>query len=200
MEGREGELRPVAWGSVGLGGYAGAAYETLLEASETPSDAVRLVGVCEPDGHAHAASIAAARKRGVAVYERLDDLLAAPIEAVWLPLPIHLHRPFAERALAAGKAVLCEKPAAGSVDDVDAMIAARDRAALPLVIGFQDIYEPTTLTLKRRLLDGAIGALQSATVLACWPRSDRYYARAAWAGHRAVEGTWVMDSPASNAL
>src|SRR5829696_1805709 len=78
------------------------------------------------------------------------ELLDLPIDAVWLPLPIHLHRPYTERALAAGKAVLCEKPAAGCVDDVDAMIAARDASGRGVLIGFQDVYQPCVIQLKRR--------------------------------------------------
>ena len=53
-----------------------------------------------------------------------EHLLACDIQAVWLPLPIDLHCPYTKLALAAGTAVLCEKPAAGCVDDVDDMIAA----------------------------------------------------------------------------
>ena len=93
-------------------------------------------------------------RRAFPVFARWEDLLAHPAEAVWLPLPIPLHRPYTEQALAAGKAVLCEKPAAGCVQDLDAMQDAQSRAGLPVAIGFQDIYEPTTLALKRALLDG----------------------------------------------
>jgi predicted dehydrogenase len=117
-----------------------------------------------------------------------------------LPLPIDLHRPFTEAALAAGKAVMCEKPAAGCVDDVDAMIAARDRAHQPVIIGFQDIYQPAVTTLKQRLVAGEFGKTLSVTVIGCWPRSERYYGRNDWAGRIKRDGRWVMDSPASNAL
>jgi len=111
-----------------------------------------------------------------------------------------LHRGFTEAALAAGKAVLCEKPAAGSIDDVDAMIAARDAARLPVGIGFQDVYQPGVHELKRRILRGDFGVVLSASVLGCWPRGDRYYRRNTWAGKIRRNGRWVLDSPANNAL
>lgn len=192
---------PVVFGLVGLGGYA-AQIAALLEGQSAGAAApVRLAAVCEPDQVTHAARIAELRAKGVEVFNRYEDLLALPhIEAVWLPLPIDLHRPFTEQALAAGQAVLCEKPAAGCVDDLDAMIAARDRAGLPVAIGFQDVYDPTTLPLKRRLLEGVIGKIQHATVRVCWPRTDRYYARNAWAGRFERRGVWIMDSPANNAM
>lgn len=191
---------PLNIGLTGLGGYAGAICDVLEQVAATPDASVRFVAVSEPDHKTHADKIAALRAKGIRVFERYDDLLAVPeIEAVWLPLPIDLHRPFTEKALAAGKAVMCEKPAAGCVDDIDAMIAARDRAKLPVGIAYQDVYDPTTVTLKRLLLDGAIGTITRASVIACWPRNDQYYARTAWAGRFKRNDTWVMDSPANNA-
>ena len=191
--------------TAGLGGYAGHICRLLLEQSraggaDSAGPLVRLAAVCEPDPDAHPALAAELEAAGVPLLTRWEDLLTGPAKAVWLPLPIPLHRPYTEQALAAGKAVICEKPAAGCVQDLDAMQAAQNRVDLPVAIGFQDIYEPTTLALKRALLAGEIGTVQSVTLTACWPRDSRYYARSAWAGRRRQNGTWVMDSPASNAL
>ena len=197
--------------TTGLGGYAGHICRLLLEQSRAGPDddhfdddsgepLVRLAAVCEPDPDAHPALAAELKAAGVPLLTRWEDLLAFPAEAVWLPLPIPLHRPYTEEALAAGLAVLCEKPAAGCVQDLDAMQDAQNRTGLPVAIGFQDIYEPTTPALKRALLGGEIGAVRSVTLTACWPRDSRYYARSAWAGRRHQGGAWVMDSPASNAL
>lgn len=192
---------PVAFGVAGLGGFAGSVCDVLLEESQRrPEPFVRLHAVCEPRlGPEHADRVGRLKRHGVRVLERYDELLAQPIEAVWLPLPIHLHRPFAEQALRAGKAVMCEKPAAGCIDDVDAMIAAQQQANIPVAIGFQDIYAPHTLEIKRQLLAGQIGRPVSATLLVCWPRGDEYYSRNAWAGALRREGTWVLDSPLNNA-
>ncbi len=187
---------PVPIGLTGLGGYAGNICR-LLTAQDSP---FRLAAVCEPDLAAHADLVDELRGRGVSVSASWEQLLAQPIEAVWLPLPIPLHRPYTEQALAAGKAVMCEKPAAGCVQDLDAMRQAQDRAGLPVALGFQDIYEPSTHALKLALLAGEIGTVRSATLTACWPRDSRYYARSAWAGRQKQDGVWVMDSPASNAL
>lgn len=190
----------VVLGVTGLGGWAGAVGQFLEAQAAKPDAPFRLTAVCEPDQKTHSARIAELRGKGITVVPDIDALLAIrEIEAVWLPLPIDLHRPFTEKALAAGKAVICEKPAAGCVDDVDAMIAARDKAKRPAIIAYQDVYDPTTLPLKRALLDGRIGEVTHATVIACWPRTDQYFARANWAGKLQRNGTWVLDSPINNA-
>ena len=62
----------------------------------------------------------------------------------------------AAKLVAAGKAVLCEKPLAGSLQDVDAMIRARDIAGKPVAVAYQHTYDPLIVKLKRQLLDGAI--------------------------------------------
>lgn len=191
---------PVVFGLVGLGGYAAGCCAELENLSEGPDAPLKLVAVCEPDQVKHAEKIASLKAKGVKVFADYDAFLKEPFEAVWLPLPIHLHRPFTEKAVAAGKAVLVEKPLAGSIDDADAMIAARDRAGKLVAIGFQDIYMPSTLAVKKRLLSGEIGKIKRARVLASWPRPDNYYSRNAWAGAFKREGTWVMDSPTSNAM
>ncbi|MCC6424593.1 MAG: Gfo/Idh/MocA family oxidoreductase [Phycisphaerales bacterium] len=193
---------PVRFGCVGLGGYAGASCEFLerCEGDSSIAGAIRLTAVCEPDQRRHAGAIKRLRGRGVRVVEKYEDLLNEPVEAIWLPLPIDLHRPYTIQALEAAKGVLCEKPAAGSVDDVDAMIAARDRLQQPVLIGYQHMYHPATAQIKRLLLDGAIGSIRSASVCACWPRSTDYFSRNDWVGRYQRDGAWVMDSPANNAL
>ena len=191
----------VAVGVAGVGGYARTISELILKHGADASPAARLVAVCDPQLEQHADRVAELRSRGVEIFSTYQQMLGMPgLEAVWLPLPIQLHRPFAEQALAAGKTVAIEKPAAGTVDDVDALIAARDRAGRPAIIGFQDIYDLTITPLKRRILDGEFGRITHATLTACWPRAHRYFSRSHWAGRQRVGDTWVLDSPANNAL
>src|SRR4051794_20156250 len=107
-------MNPISLGLTGLGGYAGWACDQMLanagKNGSVKGPHARLTAVCEPDLTTHAPKAQALRAQGITVVTRLDDLLALPIDAVWLPLPIDLHRPFTERSLKAGKAVLVEKP------------------------------------------------------------------------------------------
>jgi predicted dehydrogenase len=207
-------MPPLRFGLTGLGGYAGYACDRLLAESQpgqrgsdgsaagSTAGAAKLVAVCEPELERFPRRVEELRGKGVAVVRDYADLLDHPIDAVWLPLPIDLHLSYTQTALKSGKAVLCEKPAAGCVDDVDRMIAARDAAHLPVAIGFQDVYQPAVAVLKDRLLKGEFGKPLRARVIGCWPRSERYFNRNAWAGkfRRGADGCWIMDSPASNAL
>jgi predicted dehydrogenase len=192
--------RPIHFGLTGLGGFAGYACDRLLEASTRADAPAQLVAVVEPHVDRFRGQAEQLGARGVRVVGTYRELLDMPIDALWLPLPIDLHRPYTERALAAGKAVLCEKPAAGSVDDVDAMIACRDAHDGQVLVGFQDVYQPCVAELKRRLLSGEFGAPLFASVIGCWPRDVHYFSRNEWVGKFSRDGRWVMDSPANNAL
>src|ERR1700755_1479584 len=65
-------------------------------------------------------------------YGSYEELLADPdIEAVYNPLPNHLHVPLSVKAAEAGKHVLCEKPVGLSVAEAKELIAARDRGGVP---------------------------------------------------------------------
>jgi len=196
-----GTDRAIGMGVAGLGGFAGQVTGTIRQFGEALDPPARLIAVGDPALDVHADRAEALRGEGVTIHDDFEKVLAEPgVDAVWLPVPIDLHLPFTEQALAAGKAVMCEKPAAATVQEVDAMIAARDRAGLPCFIGFHDIYEPSTLTLKRRLLDGAIGRIRRATVHGCWPRSDVYFNRSGWAGRIKRDDAWILDSPLQNAM
>lgn len=191
----------VKLGVAGLGGYARTIINLVLEDGPTTKPAVDLAAVCDPDLAGHDEIVETLKSRGVGVYDTYEQMLGhAGLEAVWLPVPIDLHVPFAKSALAAGKAVMIEKPVAGTIDELDELIAARDAAGRPVLIGFQDVYDSVTLPLKRRLLAGELGRVQRATVYGCWPRDTDYFGRAAWAGAVKRGDTWVLDSPVNNAM
>jgi predicted dehydrogenase len=188
----------VRWACVGLGGYAGKMSDLLWDLSQ--SRALRYVAACDPAPASNPDRIAQLRSANVSVHDSLSSVLHSDAEAVWLPIPIDLHLAFTRAAVDAGKAVLCEKPAAGAPSDIDAMIAARDRAKRPVAIGFQHVYDPAIADVKKRLADGAIGTVRRATVLVAWPRDDHYYGRNTWAARWKRNDTWVLDSPANNAM
>jgi len=90
----------------------------------------------------------------------------------------------------AGVNVLVEKPAVGSVQDVDAMITARDRGTIACAVGFQHLYQPSPHRLKRWLVEERFGRVLRIRGFGCWPRGDDYFSRNGWAGELALGDTW----------
>ena len=94
----------------------------------------------------------------VKAYYNLDDLLADPqVEAVYIPLSNELHKEWTRRAIAAGKAVLCEKPLAGNASDVKEMIADAEYANVILMEAFAYLHSPVIRSIKHALDSGVIG-------------------------------------------
>jgi len=95
------------------------------------------------------------------VHGSYQALLADPeIDVVYIPLPNHLHAEWTIEAARAGKHVLCEKPIALTVEDVDAMTAACHKAGVVLAEAFMYLHHPQTLKVKELLDAGAIGRLR----------------------------------------
>ena len=190
--------KPIRLGLAGLGGYAGHICDRILDAIRRPNLQLSLSPLVI-QRWSDLCRVRELNRRGVKTLQTFDQLLASDIEAVWLPLPIDLHRPYTEAALASGKAVMCEKPAAGCVDDVDAMIAARDRAPasphwLPGHLPTRGRHTETTIA--RRRIRQAAGFHRDRLLAA-----QRALLRPQRLGRPIQrDGRWVMDSPASNAL
>lgn len=140
-------------------------------------------------------------KSGVKLVPDLPALLAmrTELDAITLPVGIHLHVPMAMAALQAGYHVYLEKPVAGAIQDGLILADAAAKSRGRLFIGYQDMYQPATYALKRELLAREHGALRKIVVMAAWPRDFLYYDRNSWVGKLAMSGTWVFDSPANNA-
>src|SRR5258707_7827047 len=76
----------------------------------------------------------AAKSLGIPkAYGSYEELLADPeIEAIYNPLPNHLHVPWSIQAAEAGKHVLCEKPLSLSVDEAKTLMSFRDRTGVKI--------------------------------------------------------------------
>jgi predicted dehydrogenase len=91
-----------------------------------------------------------------------EELLADPdIDAVYIPLPNHLHLPWTIRAAEAGKHVLCEKPIGLDAAEVDRLIEVRDRTGVRLQEVFMVRTHPQWLRARELVQGGRIGVLQA---------------------------------------
>ncbi|MBN9045194.1 MAG: Gfo/Idh/MocA family oxidoreductase [Rhizobiales bacterium] len=90
-----------------------------------------------------------------------DELLASDqVDGVYIPLPTSQHVEWTLKAAEAGKHVLCEKPIALKADDIDRLIAARDRHKVVISEAFMVTYHPQWIKLRELITDGAVGALR----------------------------------------
>jgi len=88
-------------------------------------------------------------------------LLADPdVDVIYNPLPNSLHAEWTIKAAEAGKHVLCEKPLANTVEEVDAMTEAAEKAGIVLMEAFMYRHHPQTIRVKELVESGAIGKLQ----------------------------------------
>jgi xylose dehydrogenase (NAD/NADP) len=94
------------------------------------------------------------------VFGSYEEMLASDaVDAVYVSLPNYLHAEWSIKALEAGKHVLCEKPIAISVAEVDQMIAAADRTGLALAEGFMYRHHPQTKLIGDWIHSGRLGEI-----------------------------------------
>lgn len=97
---------------------------------------------------------------GIVVHDTYDALLDDPsVDAVYVPLPNHLHVEWSLKALAAGKHVLCEKPMTLQASEFDRLIAARDQSGKLAAEAYMIVHHPQFIRARDLVQSGAIGKL-----------------------------------------
>ena len=145
-------MKPVNWGVLGAAKFArehmaraiheaeGARLHSL--ATTDPAKAAGFQAFC-PD---------------IRIHRGYEALLADPeVEAVYIPLPNHLHVEWTLKAVAAGKHVLTEKPIAMKAEEIDALIAGRDASGLLVTEAYMIVHHPQFQRARALVAEGAIG-------------------------------------------
>lgn len=144
--------QPVRWGILGAAKFAHDHMAPAIHAAR----GAELVALATSDA-AKAAGFAAFAP-GLRVHDSYEALLADPgIDAVYIPLPNHLHVEWTLKALAAGKHVLTEKPISMRADEIDTIIAARDRTGLLAAEAYMIVHHPQWQRARTLIAEGAIG-------------------------------------------
>ncbi len=95
-------------------------------------------------------------------YGSYEELLRDPnIDAIYNPLPNHLHVPWTIKAAEAGKHVLCEKPLSLTAAEAEMLLAVRSRTGVKIGEAFMINCHPQWLRLRELLDEGRIGKLHS---------------------------------------
>jgi predicted dehydrogenase len=99
-----------------------------------------------------------------------EEMLARPdVDAVYNPLPNHLHAEWTHRALDAGKHVLCEKPLTLSPADTAAVFDHAEAAGLTVLEAYMWPHHPRAQRLLQMARAGELGWLQHGTAGFSWP-------------------------------
>lgn len=154
----------VGFAVVGLGGYAIGQVLPALARAERCHVAAVVSG--NPEKAARVAAAYGVPEDAVYDYDSFDQIAGDDrIEAVYIVLPSGLHADWTEKAFAAGKHVLCEKPMALSVADCERMIAASEAAGRKLMIAYRCHFEPYNLRAMELMRQGAVGKVRSIETL-----------------------------------
>jgi predicted dehydrogenase len=149
------EIAPVTWGVLGVAKIATSKVIPAMQKGRWS----RVVAIASRDlSKARAAADALGIARAYGSYEEL--IADGGVEAIYNPLPNHLHVPWSVRAAEAGKHVLCEKPIALTAAEARELRAARDRTGVQVGEAFMVRTHPQWLRARELIASGRIGELR----------------------------------------
>jgi predicted dehydrogenase len=148
--------KKIRWGVLGV---AGIAIKKVIPAMQQ-GELTEITAIASRDC---TRAEQAAKELGIPkAYGSYEELLADPdIDAVYNPLPNHLHVPWSVKAAEAGKHVLCEKPISLTVAEARTLIAARDKAGVKIGEAFMVRTHPQWLRARELVRAGEIGELRA---------------------------------------
>ncbi len=153
----------VKWGILGNANIARVCVIPAIQKSR--NGIVRALGSRIPE---QARSVAA-KHRIPRVYDSYAAVLEDPaVNAVYIPLPNHLHHPWTIKALQAGKHVLCEKPLACTAAQARDMAATAGAQGLLLMEAFMYRFHPRSREIKSMVADGVIGSPRLVRAAFCY--------------------------------
>jgi predicted dehydrogenase len=169
------------WGIIGCGVIAPWHADSVVASAHADLHAV--CDIDAPKGEAFAE-----RYGGVSFYEDYRQMLQqAGLDVVSICTPSGLHAEMTVAAAQAGVHVLCEKPMAITVPQMDAMMQAVEEAGIKLEVIFQRRTYPTTQRVREAVQSGLLGQLTLADAYLKYYRSPAYYVSADW------RATWALD-------
>ena len=152
----------VRWGIMGTGMIATKVAPLIAAAKDTQIVAVGSRKL--ETAQTFAAKLKISRAHG-----SYEALLADPeVDAIYLTLPNSLHAEWTIKAAQAGKHILCEKPIAVTVEELDAMVAAAQKNGVVLMEAFMYRCHPATLRIKQLVQEGAIGKVRLIRATFCY--------------------------------
>lgn len=149
-------MRKIKWGVLGT---ARIAVKKVIPAMQG-GEVTEVVAIASRDGsRARAAAASLGIPRSYGSYEAL---IADPdVDAIYNPLPNHLHLPWTQAAAEAGKHVLCEKPIGLTAAEARALIAVRDRTRVQIQEAFMVRTHPQWVRAMEICRSGRLGDIRA---------------------------------------
>jgi predicted dehydrogenase len=184
---------------IGTSGYAGLYLQTLMDKHQKGE--IELSDIVSIHYHSEG-EIVGFKEKGIRFHSSLVGFFSEQreIDLLCIPTSIHSHFSIAKQGLDYGYNLLLEKPAAATPNQIQELKQSAQTKDLKVFVGFQNLYEPETWEIKRKLVNGTIGEIQSAHFLGLWPRSEEYFSRNEWAGKLYCGDKPVFDSVVHNAF
>ena len=177
---------------VGCGAISGNHVKGILAAGQ------KLCALCDVDPAQAARLIETFGLEPIPVYTDYKTMLdAVHPDSVHVCTPHYLHAEMTVEALGRGIHVLCEKPLAISMEQLNAIQAAAQKSTAQLGVCQQNRYEPNFLRAKELASTEGVAAAYGDVV---WLRDASYYASGSWRGTWREEGGGVMINQALHTL
>lgn len=157
----ERNFKMIKWGIIGAGNIANRFADSLkeVEGAELYAVACRTMEKSERFRAEHPCEVA---------YDSYSDLLADPqVEAVYIALPHKYHLEWVTQAIEHGKAVLCEKPATLSGDEMQAIADLAREKKVFFMEAMKSRFVPAYRELKAKIEAGVIGEILSVSTSLC---------------------------------
>lgn len=137
---------------IGYGGMGSYHAQCIGQAEKTAG--VRLAGVYDIDP----ARMRAAKEAGLHCFASAEEIWADPsVGAALIATPNDIHAEYVEKAAAAGKHIICEKPIGLSVAQAEEMYAAVERAGVVFAVHQNRRWDDDFLTVKNIVANGSVG-------------------------------------------
>ena len=186
---------------VGIGGHGETHLQYIGKAEDAGLCTLNAAVVRPADNLDHIIKQWRLIERGVVIFNSFNDLILEGsdlFDLVILPVGIGFHAEYSCKAMRAGKHVLCEKPPAATIQEVDSMSQWSEASGKVCAIGFPQMSSDLIIEAKLKVCEGIIGEVKKISNFGIWKRDKQYFSRNGWAGKITSQGRWILDGTINN--
>ena len=136
---------------------------------------------------------------GIIGYASYDEMLSdGNIDCIHICTPHYLHFEMIQKAIKAGKQILCEKPVVMTKNEFNSILNIKEYENVCCIV--QNRFNPSVQKLKEIAESGHLGAVRAVKGIITWQRTAEYYRHDKWRGKWSTEGGGVLINQAIHTL